>query len=112
MSCDLPRRTKYYHGRLEGELTCNQSEYFVLIAQLQLALDLQATHVEVRGDSKLVYHQVNGSWPLKARQLQCYLEEAQGLMKKFETFSILPMTREANQVVDTLTKMACGITRG
>jgi ribonuclease HI len=43
-----------YHKSLDKNLTCNQAEYAALVAGLEIAKEKGATHLDIKGDSKLV----------------------------------------------------------
>ncbi len=89
-----------------GTATNNVAEYQGLIAGLAAALDVGATVVEVRMDSKLVVEQMKGTWRVKHPGLQPLAVEAQALRKRFDaiTFSWIP--REKNKHADRLANEA------
>lgn len=53
-----------------GNTTNNVAEYYALQAGLAAALRLRYQPLTVHGDSKLVIHQVTGSWQVKKPHLQ------------------------------------------
>ena len=89
-----------------GTATNNVAEYQGLIAGLSAALDLGATAVDVRMDSKLVIEQMKGTWQVKNPGLRPLALEAQGLRQRFAaiTFSWIP--RERNKHADRLANEA------
>jgi probable phosphoglycerate mutase len=89
-----------------GTATNNVAEYQGLIAGLSAALDVGATAVDVRMDSKLVIEQMKGTWQVKHPGLRPLALEAQALRKRFAaiTFSWIP--REKNKHADRLANEA------
>jgi ribonuclease HI len=69
---------------LEYGSTNNEAEYCGLINGLAKALELGVKCVVVQGDSKLVLHQVHGSWKVSAPHLKSYQEQARKLVDQFE----------------------------
>lgn len=89
-----------------GTTTNNVAEYSGLIAGLQAALELNATHVDVRMDSKLVVEQMSGRWQIKNPGLRPLAAEAAALAGRFArvTFDWIP--RERNKLADALANRA------
>jgi ribonuclease HI len=100
-----------------GELLCeraagigvasnNVAEYRGLIAALQAALDLGASVVEVRMDSKLVVEQMSSRWKVKHPDMQVLAREAAGLVRQFDEVRFQHMRREFNKHADRLANEA------
>jgi probable phosphoglycerate mutase len=89
-----------------GSATNNVAEYSGLIAGLQAALDLGATHVDVRMDSKLVVEQVSGRWQVKNEGLRPLAREATQLLGRFDSFTATWIPREKNKYADRLANEA------
>jgi probable phosphoglycerate mutase len=89
-----------------GITTNNVAEYTGLIAGLTAALELNATHVDVRMDSKLVIEQMSGRWQIKNPGLRPLAAEAATLVGRFArvTFDWIP--RERNKAADALANRA------
>jgi broad specificity phosphatase PhoE/ribonuclease HI len=89
-----------------GVATNNVAEYSGLIEGLRAAAELNATHVDVRMDSKLVIEQMSGRWQIKNPGLRPLAAEAAALMKRFDevTFDWIP--RERNKAADALANRA------
>ncbi|MCU1599763.1 MAG: Phosphoglycerate mutase [Frankiales bacterium] len=85
-----------------GSATNNVAEYSGLIAALEAALELGATHVDVRMDSKLVVEQVSGRWQVKNEGLRPLARQATGLLGKFDSFTAQWIPREKNKHADRL----------
>jgi broad specificity phosphatase PhoE/ribonuclease HI len=89
-----------------GITTNNVAEYTGLIAGLRAALELNATHVDVRMDSKLVIEQMSGRWQIKNPGLRPLAAQAATLVGRFAkvTFDWIP--RERNKAADALANRA------
>jgi ribonuclease H / adenosylcobalamin/alpha-ribazole phosphatase len=89
-----------------GVTTNNVAEYTGLIEGLKAALELNATQVDVRMDSKLVVEQMSGRWQIKNPGLRPLAAEAAALVKRFDgvTFEWIP--RERNKAADALANKA------
>ena len=92
-----------------GRATNNVAEYSGLIAGLQAAIELGATAVEARLDSKLVVEQMSGRWRVKHPQLQPLASEAAALARRLGAvrYEWIPRARNAhadrlaNEAMDT-----------
>jgi probable phosphoglycerate mutase len=89
-----------------GTATNNVAEYQGLIAGLSAALDVGATDVDVRMDSKLVVEQMKGTWRVKHPVLQPLALEAQALRQRFASVSFSWIPREQNKHADRLANEA------
>jgi len=89
-----------------GVTTNNVAEYRGLIAGLQAALELKATHVDVRMDSKLVVEQMSGRWQIKNPGLRPLAAEAATLVGRFATVTFDWIPRERNKAADALANRA------
>ena len=89
-----------------GRTTNNQAEYQAIIAALERALSLEASHVDLRSDSELVVNQIKGQYRVKKASLRpLYLKAAQ-LASQFESFTITCIPREENEEADRLANLA------
>lgn len=89
-----------------GPATNNVAEYSGLIAGLEAASAIGATHVAVRMDSKLVVEQMSGRWQVKHPGLQPLARQAQLLRDTFESVSFQWIPRERNGRADALANQA------
>jgi ribonuclease H / adenosylcobalamin/alpha-ribazole phosphatase len=89
-----------------GITTNNVAEYSGLIAGLRAALDLHATHVDVRMDSKLVIEQMSGRWQIKNPGLRPLAAEAATLVARFASVTFEWIPRERNKTADALANRA------
>ncbi|XP_026396012.1 uncharacterized protein LOC113290646 [Papaver somniferum] len=92
--------------KLDFQCTNNSAEYEAFLIVLSLAKQAGATHLEVRGDSKLLVNQMNGVYPLKEVTLAPYRSEAQKLLKYFADATITHIGRNNNKHADFLATLA------
>jgi probable phosphoglycerate mutase len=89
-----------------GIATNNVAEYSGLIAGLKGALELNATQVDVRMDSKLVVEQMSGRWQIKNPGLRPLAAEAAALVSRLEKVTFEWIPRERNKAADALANRA------
>jgi broad specificity phosphatase PhoE/ribonuclease HI len=89
-----------------GTTTNNVAEYTGLIEGLSAALELGATAVDVRMDSKLVVEQMSGRWQIKNPGLRPLAAKAAALSGQFESVSYEWIPRERNRAADALANRA------
>jgi ribonuclease H / adenosylcobalamin/alpha-ribazole phosphatase len=89
-----------------GTTTNNVAEYSGLIAGLKAARELNATHVDVRMDSKLVVEQMSGRWQIKNPGLRPLAAEAVTLAGSFQQVTYDWIPRERNKAADALANRA------
>jgi broad specificity phosphatase PhoE/ribonuclease HI len=89
-----------------GITTNNVAEYTGLIAGLRAALELNATQVDVRMDSKLVIEQMSGRWQIKNPGLRPLAAEAATLVTRFASVTFEWIPRERNKAADALANRA------
>lgn len=93
-------------GYLGDEGTNNQAEYAGLVAGLYACKEMGIRKVKVRGDSKLVIHQILNKWQVKNDVLKLYHDVAMGLIRGFESFEAEHVLREFNTHADRLSNVA------
>lgn len=89
-----------------GVTTNNVAEYTGLIEGLKAALELTATEVDVRMDSKLVIEQMSGRWQIKHPGLRPLAAEAATLVARFQRVGFEWIPRERNRAADALANRA------
>lgn len=80
-------------------MTNNEAEYRTLLAALRdllarLGPRAPASTLEVRGDSALVIHQVQGGWKAKEDRMRALRDEVRGLLKRFGKWRFVQQPRE------------------
>jgi len=93
-------------SRYIGIATNNQAEYRAIIAALEKAIKLGATHVEVNSDSELAVRQINGRYRVKNAALKPLYQQVKQLQSLLEGFTITHIPREQNTEADKLTNAA------
>ncbi len=89
-----------------GVATNNVAEYQGLIAGLRAAIELGATVVEVRMDSKLVVEQMSGRWKIKHPAMKPLAMEAAKLVRQLGSVHFGWIPRERNKRADRLANLA------
>ena len=89
-----------------GRATNNVAEYQGLIAGLTAALEVGATEVEVRMDSKLVVEQMSGRWQVKHPDMKPLAREAAALVARLPRVRFSWIPREQNKHADRLANEA------
>lgn len=89
-----------------GVCTNNFAEYQGLIAGLRAALELGATDVEVRMDSKLVVEQMSGRWQVKHPAMKPLAAQARGLVRELGSVRFGWIPRARNSRADALANRA------
>lgn len=89
-----------------GVTTNNVAEYQGLIAGLRAAIELGATDVHVRMDSKLVVEQMCGRWKIKHPAMQPLAREATELVREIGSVRFEWIPRLRNSRADALANQA------
>jgi len=89
-----------------GTTTNNQAEYKAIIAALEKAIKLGATHVEVNSDSELVVRQLSGIYRVKKAALKPLYQKVKQLQGLLEGFTITHIPRQQNIEADNLANTA------
>jgi ribonuclease HI len=84
------------------EMTNNEAEYETLIAALQGLIErIEAAgrsprdvSLEIRGDSKLVLNQVQGTWKAKDDRMRALRNRARNLLSRFDAHRLIHHDRE------------------
>ena len=99
-------RSLHEAGYFLGRQTNNAAEYQALILALERAARLADPHLTIYSDSELLVHQITGQYRVKSRNLIGYVEQAQLLLLRFDSWTIRHVRREANQRADQLANIA------
>ena len=89
-----------------GKTTNNQAEYRAVIAALEKAIEMGATHVELKADSELVVKQIKGRYRVKKATLKPLYQKVVQLIGSLEAFTITHVPREQNREADRLANKA------
>lgn len=93
-------------GRYIGRATNNVAEYAALIAALQEAKKLGARKIVIRGDSELIVKQMRGEYRVKHPDMKVLYDQAQSLVRQFESVQITHNLRGHNELADRLANLA------
>jgi ribonuclease HI len=93
-------------GSFIGNATNNVAEYRGLIRGLEEALKLNATRLEVVGDSELVIRQMRREYKVRNPGLKPLFERADALAAKFQFIHFDHTRRDNNTLADKLANLA------
>ena len=88
----------------------NEAEYEVVIAGLELALQIPIEELSIYGDSELVVKQLRGEYIVKKTSLIPYHERANQLLSQFRKTHIFHVKRRTNSRADSLARFAASLT--
>ncbi|KAL5554323.1 hypothetical protein UlMin_041724 [Ulmus minor] len=103
---NLERQVTMKAHKLTFGCSNNEAEYEALISGLNLALEMDAKGLTIKGDSKLVIQQVKGKFAVKETTLARYCIIVQQLLEKFPQHRLEDIPRTQNRYVDALATMA------
>ncbi len=89
-----------------GFRTNNYAEWTAVEAALRRALELGATHVDLRMDSQLVARQITGRYRVKHADLKPIHARVMALLSRFEGYTVGHVPRELNKDADRLSNVA------
>ena len=89
-----------------GVATNNVAEYRALLRGLERAAALQATEVEIVGDSELIARQLTGRYKVKHPAMRPLYLEAIAALRGFQNWKIRTVPRAQNAHADALVNQA------
>ena len=92
--------------KLDFKVTNNMAEYEACIYGIEVALIAGAKDLLVYGDSLLVINQPNKEWEVKEERLKPYNDYLKTLMKGFDKFLFIHLSRDENQMADALAMLS------
>ncbi|XP_057416213.1 uncharacterized protein LOC130710852 isoform X4 [Lotus japonicus] len=95
-----------------GIATNNAAEYRAMILGMRYALKKGFTGIRIKGDSKLVCMQIDGSWKVKNANLSSLYKVAKELKDKFLSFQISHVLRNFNSEADAQANLAINLADG
>ena len=99
--CDTGQR-RIERVEFPEAMTNNEAEYRTLIEALRSLLARIREHgkdpalyrVEIRGDSKLVVNQINGTWKAQSPRMRTLRDESRNLLEQFGFYRLIQHPRE------------------
>lgn len=83
----------------------NHNHYYIaLITRLEIAKGKGVSDISIKGDSKLVCNQVDGSSQVKAENLKPFHNGVEELKAQFTTSKVLHVSRSKNRGADRMSK--------
>ena len=82
--------------RLGFFATNNEAEYEALLEGMSMVQKLGRKAVNMFSDLRLIVGQVNGKLEARDERMQEYLDQAKCLQSRFESFSLLHISRSGN----------------
>jgi len=98
--------------KFEFKTSNNQTEYETIIADLNLALDLEVKKLICKSDSQLVVGHLKKEFEDKETLFQQYYHFVQGLIAKFTKVTIKHICRKHNTRIDMLSCLATSKKKG
>jgi ribonuclease HI len=89
-----------------GPATNNVAEYRALLRGVQRAKELQATELEIVGDSELIARQLSGAYKVKHPSMKPLYDQALAALQSFARWRIRTVPRAENARADALVNAA------
>ena len=93
-------------ARFLGVRTNNYAEWTAVEDALREALQLGATHVDLRMDSELVARQISGRYRVKHPDLKPIHASVMGMLAQLQGYTVGHVPRELNKDADRLSNVA------
>ncbi|XP_075659033.1 uncharacterized protein LOC142628886 [Castanea sativa] len=92
--------------RMDFSATNNGAEYEALLVGMPMVQKMGGKTVEMFSDSRLVVGQVEGKLEAKDPRMQKYLSQVRRLQSKFESFTLVQISRSRNTHANSLATLA------
>ena len=92
--------------RLGFSATNNKAKYEALLEGMSMAEKLGGKPVSMFSDSRLIVGSVNGELEVRDERMQEYLDQAKRLRSRFDSFSLMHISRSGNTHADSLATLA------
>ncbi len=89
-----------------GRATNNQAEYRAVIAALEKAIELKASHVDLHSDSEWLVRQIKGQYRVKAAPIKPLYLKVKQLQNQFKGCTITHIPRQENIEAHNLADIA------
>ena len=84
----------------------NEAKYEALLEGMSMAEKLGGKSVSMFLDSRLIVGSVNGELEVRDERMQEYLDQAKRLRSRFDSFSLMHISRSGNTHADSLATLA------
>ncbi len=97
-------REDYRFSEYIGISTNNVAEYRAFVKGLKIARGFKLKRIKIFLDSELLVKQIKGEYRVRNTNLKPFWEEAQSILKQFDSYMITHVRRELNKEADLLAK--------
>jgi ribonuclease HI len=97
-------REDYRFSEYIGIATNNVAEYTAFVKGLKIARRFKLKRIMIFLDSELLVKQIKGVYRVRNTNLKPFWEEAQSILKQFDSYMITHIRRELNKEADLLAK--------
>lgn len=97
-------REDYRFSEYIGIVTNNVAEYTAFVKGLKIARGFKLKRIKIFLDSELLVKQIKGVYRVRNTNLKPFWEEAQSILKQFDSYMITHIRRELNKEADLLAK--------
>lgn len=97
-------REDYRFSEYIGIATNNVAEYTAFVKGLKIARGFKLKKIKIFLDSELLVKQIKGVYRVRNTNLKPFWEEAQSILKQFDSYMITHIRRELNKEADLLAK--------
>lgn len=97
-------REDYRFSEYIGIATNNVAEYTAFVKGLKIARGFNLKRIKIFLDSELLVKQIKGVYRVRNTNLKPFWEEAQSILKQFDSYMITHVRRELNKEADLLAK--------
>ncbi|XP_075660890.1 uncharacterized protein LOC142630732 [Castanea sativa] len=98
--------------RLEFSTTNNEAEYDALLVGMDMVQKMGRKSVQMFSDSQLIVGQVVGTLEARDPRMQEYLTKVRYLQSKFDSFTLMHISRSGNTHADLLATLATSAAEG
>ncbi|KAM6569641.1 hypothetical protein CsatB_017626 [Cannabis sativa] len=95
-----------YQAITEHAASNNEAEYDALIADLRLAQETKAGHIEICSDSQLVVNHVSREYEARGEKMISYPSKIHDLLAQFKSYALKQIPSEENTTIDALARLA------
>ncbi|XP_070015163.1 uncharacterized protein [Nicotiana sylvestris] len=87
-------------------ITNDGAEYAAVIAGLEQARELGINQIVIKSNSQVVVNQILGTYTAREVRMQQYLEKVRDLIRQFQTWKVMQISRDGNVEANALANIA------